>query len=92
MLSAVADDLIGATMPLPGEPDLAGTQILEEKSSAELLSHEDGDELADWSVTPVVTRFHHGWRPHHQRTRPAAEAQTPNFAALFATPGLRVRR
>ncbi|WP_159392572.1 hypothetical protein [Streptomyces niveus] len=42
VLSAVADGLIGATMTLTGEPDLAGTQILEEKSSAELLSHEDG--------------------------------------------------
>ncbi|MEU1312449.1 hypothetical protein ABZ419_26655 [Streptomyces cinnamoneus] len=27
----------------------------------------------------------HGWRLRHQRTRPAAEAQTPDLAALFAT-------
>ena len=78
-------DLIGAVMTLTEDADLPGTQTLEEQSSAELLSHEDGDELADWSTAPVVTRFHHGWRLRHQRTRPAAETQTPNFAALFAT-------
>ncbi|MFG3076354.1 hypothetical protein [Streptomyces sp. NPDC048225] len=49
-----------------------------------MLSVEDGDELADWSAAPVVTRFVHGWRLRQQRKRPAAGEQTPNFAALFA--------
>ncbi|MFD6967676.1 hypothetical protein [Streptomyces sp. NPDC059949] len=78
-------DLIGAVMTLTEDPDVAGTQTLEEQSSAELLSAEDGDELADWSAAPVVTRFTHGWRLRGRQTRPAAEHQTPNFAALFAT-------
>lgn len=78
-------DLIGAVMTLTEDPDVAGTQTLEEQSSAELLSVEDGDELADWSAAPIVTRFTHGWRLRSRRTRPAAEDQTPNFAALFTT-------
>ncbi|MFF0553813.1 hypothetical protein ACFYUL_33155 [Streptomyces sp. NPDC004311] len=78
-------DLIGAVMTLTEDPDVAGTQTLEEQSSAELLSAEDGDELADWSAAPIVTRFTHGWRLRSRRTRSAAEDQTPNFAALFAT-------
>lgn len=77
-------DLIGAVMTLTEDPDVPGAHTLEEQSSAELLSAEDGDELADWSAAPVVTRFTHGWRLRHQRTRPAAADHTPNFAALFA--------
>jgi hypothetical protein len=49
-----------------------------------VLSAEDGDELADWSATPVVARFVNGWRLRRQRTRPAAGEQTAKFAALFA--------
>ncbi|MGW1249523.1 hypothetical protein [Streptomyces sp. NPDC002535] len=78
-------DLIGAVMTLTEDLDVAGTQTLEEQSSAEILSAENGDELADWSAAPVVTRFTHGWRLRGQQTRPTAEEQTPNFAALFAT-------
>lgn len=78
-------DLIGAVMTLTEDPDVAGTQTLEEQSSAEILHAEDGDELTDWSTAPVVTRFTHGWRLRGQQNRPAAEEQTPNFAALFAT-------
>ncbi|MER7968004.1 hypothetical protein ABTX35_03140 [Streptomyces sp. NPDC096080] len=77
-------DLAGAVITLTEHLDIAGTQTLEDQSSAELLNPDDGDELADWSALPVVTRFVHGWRLRHQRTRPAASAQTPNFAALFA--------
>ncbi|MCX4633092.1 hypothetical protein [Streptomyces sp. NBC_01443] len=78
-------DLIGAVMTLTEDPDIAGAETLEDQSSAELLSPEDGDELADWSTRPVVARFTHGWRLREQRTRPATEVRTPNFAALFAT-------
>lgn len=78
-------DLIGAVMTLTEDPDVAGTETLEEQSSAELLSPEDGDELADWSRRPIITRFTHGWRLREQRTRPASESKTPNFAALFET-------
>ncbi|MGW1901688.1 hypothetical protein ACWCQB_30685 [Streptomyces hirsutus] len=76
-------DLVGAVITLTEDSDVAGTQTLEDQSSAELLSAEDGDELADWSTAPVVTRFVHGWRLRQQRTRPAVGEQTPNFAALF---------
>jgi hypothetical protein len=78
-------DLVGAVMTLTEDPEVAGSQTLEEQSSAELLCAEDGDELADWSAAPVVTRFSYGWRLRGRRTRPAAEDQTPNFAALFVT-------
>ncbi|MFE6942209.1 hypothetical protein [Streptomyces chartreusis] len=76
-------DLAGAVITLTEDSDVAGTQTLEDQSSAELLSVEDGDELTDWSAAPVVTRFVHGWRLRHQRKRPEAGEQTPNFAALF---------
>ncbi|MFJ2753627.1 hypothetical protein [Streptomyces sp. NPDC087297] len=59
-------------MTLTEDPEVAGTQTLEDQSSAELLSPEGGDELADWCAAPAVTRFTHGWRLRLQRTRPAA--------------------
>ncbi|MEW2259747.1 hypothetical protein ACFY64_34830 [Streptomyces collinus] len=77
-------DLAGAVITLTEDSDVTGSQTLEDQSSAEVLSVEDGDELADWSAAPVVTRFVHGWRLRQQRKRPAAGEQTPNFAALFA--------
>lgn len=77
-------DLAGAVITLTEDSDVTGCQTLEDQSCAELLRAEDGDELADWSAAPVVSRFVHGWRLHQQRRRPAAGEQTPNFAALFA--------
>ncbi|GGZ44324.1 hypothetical protein [Streptomyces poonensis] len=76
-------DLVGAVMTLTDDIDLPGAQTLEDQSVAELLSPDDGDELADWSASPITIRFHHGWRLHYARSRPAAEARTPNYAALF---------
>ncbi|MCS0605614.1 hypothetical protein NX794_31090 [Streptomyces sp. LP11] len=77
-------DLAGAVITLTEDSDVTGSQTLEDQSFAELLRAEDGDELADWSAAPLVTRFVHGWRLRQQRTRPAAGEQTPNFAVLFA--------
>ncbi|MEU1502596.1 hypothetical protein [Streptomyces sp. NPDC005732] len=77
-------DLVGAVMTLTEDNvDLPGAQTLEDQSSAELLNADEGDELADWSVSPVTVRFHHGWRLRYERRRPAQPSQTPNYAALF---------
>ncbi|WP_202542032.1 hypothetical protein [Streptomyces sp. SID2563] len=77
-------DLIGAVMTLTEDPDVAGTETLEDQSSAELLCPENGDELADWSTRPVIARFTHGWRLRERRARPTTEPRPPNFAVLFA--------
>ena len=76
-------DLVGAVMTLTDDLNVPGAQTLEDQSVAEVLSPEDGDELADWNPSPVAIRFHHGWRLRHERSRPAAKTPTPNFAALF---------
>ncbi|MGW4802565.1 hypothetical protein [Kitasatospora sp. NPDC004272] len=82
-------DIVGAVMSLAGDGhEVKGADNISDQSSADFLLTDRGDELADWSTTPVVADFGTGWRATATETEPSAAVEEyeerPAFATLFA--------
>lgn len=57
------DDLVGAVQAATDDlPSLPGARLVTDTSVAQALDPAAGDELLDWSPTPVVIDFGTGWR------------------------------
>jgi hypothetical protein len=72
-------------VPHRGHAERPGADLIGLESIGEHLIADRGDEVADWSSTPVVADFGTGWRLSRQN-RAEAEQQ-PDFAALFPVDG-----
>jgi hypothetical protein len=80
------DDVVGAVMCLGTQPEIPGVDVISQEDVGELLRASAGDELTDWSTTPVTAEFSSGWRLRADARTAAAtsEEPLPDFAALFA--------
>ncbi|MFD5565578.1 hypothetical protein [Kitasatospora griseola] len=82
-------DIVGAVMSLASDgSEVEGADIVSDQSSADFLLADRGDEVADWSTTPVIADFGVGWRStpaEGERSTVAGEdRELPDFAKLFA--------
>ena len=84
------NDVTGAVMHLAdADVDVPGADWVTEDSSGELLGAAYGDEVADWSRTPLVADFGTGWRLAQDEPAAAVapiHGKGPDFAALFPEP------
>ncbi|MFC7327095.1 hypothetical protein [Marinactinospora rubrisoli] len=81
------DDLVGAAMALAGPAMVPGADDVGNEMSGELLRPESGDELMDWSATPITAEFYSGLRlrrsPEPLHPRETRFGTMPDFAKTF---------
>lgn len=81
-------DLVGAVMTLTENEGIPGADTLQEQTAGQLLRVERGDEVADWSSTPIIETFDHGWRLQSEPTPGTGQPdlddpELPDMAVLF---------
>jgi hypothetical protein len=77
--------VLGAAMWPVDNVDIPGVDVITASSIGETLDPAHGDQLADWSATPIYADFGGGWR---LRDRPGIanepdDDELPDFAFLF---------
>ena len=81
-------DVLGAAMwNVDNVADIPGVDLITSSSTAEILTPEHHDELADWSPTPIRADFGTGWRLRTSGRADTADKrdadESPDFASQF---------